>query len=47
MYERARIILMDSDGKNPGEIARELGTNRTKVYLVINKALTLGIQSAL
>lgn len=38
---------MDSDGKNPGEIARELGTNRTKVYLVINKALTLGIQSAL
>jgi transposase len=47
MYERARIILMDSEGKNPGEIARDLGTNRTKVYLVINKALTLGIESAL
>lgn len=47
IYERARIILMDSEGKNPGEIARDLGTNRTKIYLVINKALTLGIQSAL
>ena len=47
MYERARIIFMDSEGNNPGEIARDRGTNGTKVYLIINEALTLGIQSAL
>ena len=47
MYERARIMIMDSEGMNPSEIARDLGTNRTKAYLVINKALTLGIKSAL
>ena len=47
MHERAKIMLMDSEGMNPSEIARDLGTNRTKAYLVINKALTLGIKSAL
>jgi hypothetical protein len=47
MCERARVIFMDSERKNPGEITRDLGTNRTNVYLIINKALILGIQSAL
>lgn len=47
MYERAGIIVIDSDEKNPSAIARDLGTNRTKVYLVINTALTLRIESAL
>lgn len=47
VHERARIILMDSEGMNPGAIARELKTNRTKVYLVINKALSFGTEAAL
>lgn len=46
-YDRARIILMDSGGKGANTIARELGTNRTKVYLVIDKALSFGVSAAL
>ncbi|MCL5803334.1 MAG: hypothetical protein M1529_05905 [Candidatus Thermoplasmatota archaeon] len=32
-YDRAMIILMDAEGKGVNTIARELHTNRTKVYL--------------
>ena len=31
--ERAKIILMDADGKGVNAIARTLETNRTKTYL--------------
>jgi len=47
VYERARIILRDADGVSASEIARELDTNRTKVYLVIDKALSFGVENAL
>ena len=40
VYERARIMIMDADGVSASEIARKLNTNRTKVYLVIDKALS-------
>ena len=32
-HDRAWIILMDAEGKGVNTIARELRTNRTKVYL--------------
>ena len=46
-YDRARIILMDAGGKGVNTIARELHTNRTKVYLTIDKALSFGVETAL
>ena len=46
-YDRARIILMDYEGKGVNAIARELGTNRTRVYLVIDKAISFGVEKAL
>ena len=46
-YDRARIILMDSEGKGASTIARDLHTNRTKVNLVIDKAISFGIEIAL
>ena len=46
-YDRARIILMDAGGKGVNTIARELHTNRTKVYLTIDKALSFGVEKAL
>lgn len=46
-YERARIMIMDADGVSASEIARKLNTNRTKVYLVIDKALSFGVENAL
>ncbi len=46
-YERARIMLMDADGKGASDIAGELGTNRTKVYLALDKALLFGVIQAL
>ena len=45
--ERAKIILMDADGKGVNAIARTLETNRTKTYLTVNKALSFGIDHAL
>ena len=45
--ERARIILMDADKKAVNAIAGELKTNRTRVYLTIDKALSFGIEHAL
>ena len=46
-YDRSRIILMDHEGKGVNAIARELDTNRTRVYLVIDKAITFGVDKAL
>ena len=46
-YDRARIILMDAEGKRVNTIARELHTNRTKVYLTIDKALSFGVVKAI
>ena len=46
-YDRARIILMDYEGKGVNAIARELNTNRTRVYLVIDKAISFGVEKAL
>ncbi len=46
-YERARIMLMDADGVGPSTIAKELNTNRTKIYLAIDKALSFGVKQAL
>ena len=46
-YERARIILKDSEGMGVNAIARSLETTRTKIYLVIDKALSYGIDQAL
>ncbi len=46
-YDRARIILMDAEGKGVNTIARELHTNRTKVYLTIDKALSFGVEKAI
>lgn len=45
-YDRARIILMDAEKRGANAIAKELHTNRTKVYLVIDKALSLGVENA-
>ncbi len=47
VYERARILIMDADGVSASKIAREMDTNRTKVYLVIDKALSFGVANAL
>ncbi len=46
-YDRAMIILMDAEGKGVNTIARELHTNRTKVYLAIDKALSFGVEKAI
>jgi hypothetical protein len=46
-YDRAKIILMDAEGKGVNTIARELHTNRTKIYLVIDKAISFGVEKAL
>ena len=42
-YDRVRIILMDYGGKGVNVIARELDTNRTRVFLMIDKAITFGV----
>ncbi|MHB1471984.1 MAG: IS630 family transposase, partial [Thermoplasmataceae archaeon] len=46
-HDRARIILMDAEGKGVNTIARELHTNRTKIYLTIDKALSFGVEKAI
>lgn len=46
-YDRAKIILMDYEGKGVNAIARELDTNRTRVYRVIDKAISFGVEKAL
>ena len=38
---------MDYEGKGVNAIARELGTNRTRVYLVLDKAISFGVEKAL
>ena len=38
---------MDAEGKGENAIARELHTNRTKIYLVIDKALSFGVEKAI
>ncbi|MGC8726327.1 MAG: helix-turn-helix domain-containing protein [Thermoplasmata archaeon] len=45
--ERAKMLLLDADGINVSSIAKQLNTSRRAVYLIINKALTLGIDAAL
>jgi hypothetical protein len=47
VVERSKILLMYSHGEKPDNIAESLSTNKQKVYRIINKALTLGIESAL
>ena len=37
---------MDSEGKSVNAIASELDTNMTRVYLVIDKAITFGVDKA-
>ena len=46
-HDRARILLMDAEGKGVNAIARELHTNRTKVYLTIDKAISFGVEKAI
>ena len=38
---------MDADGYDVNAIARKLETNRAKVYLTEDKALSFGIEAAL
>jgi transposase len=47
IVERSKILLMYSQGEKPDNIAESLSTNRQKVYRIINKALSLGIEPAL
>ena len=47
IVERSKILLMYSHGIKPDNIARSLSTNKQKVYRIINKALSLGIEQAL
>lgn len=45
--ERARMLLAFADGSTISAIAQKFGTNRMKVERCVNKALQLGIASAL
>ena len=47
IVERSKILLMYSQGEKPDNIAESLSTNKQKVYRIINRALALGIDSAL
>ena len=47
IVERSKILLMYLQRKKPDSIAESLSTNRQKVYGIINRALALGIESAL
>ena len=47
VVERSKILLMYSHGEKPDNIAESLSTNKQKVYRIINKALALGIETAL
>ena len=47
IVERSKILLMYSHGDIPDNIAKSLSTNKQKVYRIINKALSLGVQTAL
>ena len=47
IVERSKILLMYSQGEKPDNIAESLSTNKQKVYRIINKALSLGIEPAL
>ena len=47
IVERSKILLMYSHGEKPDNIAKSLSTNKQKVYRIINKALSLGVQTAL
>ncbi len=43
----SKILLMYSQGEKPDSIAESLSTNKQKVYGIINKALSLGIDAVL
>jgi len=45
--ERARILLLYIDGEAVSAIARKLGTTRPRVYRCIDKALDVGVLTAL
>ena len=45
--ERARMLLAYAEGETISAIARELDTNRPKVERCVNKALELGVMTAL
>ena len=45
--ERAKILLAYAEGETVSAIARELDTNRPKIERCINKALELGVLTAL
>lgn len=45
--ERAKIVLAYAAGESVSAIARKLGTNRPKVYRCIDKALEVGVLTAL
>ena len=47
IVERSKILLMYSQGEKPDNIAESLSTNKQKVYRIINKALSLGIEPTL
>ena len=47
IVERSKILLMYSQGEKPDNIAESLSTKKQKVYRIINRALALGIDSAL
>ena len=47
IVERSKILIMYSQSVKPDSIAESLSTKRKKVYRIINKALSLGIESAL
>jgi transposase len=46
-YDIARIIIMNHEDKGVNSIASELDTKRTRVYLVIDKAITFGVDKAM
>ena len=47
IVERARILLKYSRHEKPESIALSLRTNKQKVYRIVNRALTLGIEASL
>ena len=47
IVERAKVLLAYSSGKKPKDIAEYVATNKQKVYRIINRALSLGVDSAL
>ena len=47
IVKRSKILLMYSQGEKPDNIAESFSANKQKIYRTINRALALGIDSAL